>query len=81
MNQEAIIVAMVGSSTSQRTSDPVEILNSVCVAIKGSTVGYYLFKRQPAHRASTLTGAPAGASHGTDAPLAPCTVRGQSPTQ
>lgn len=30
MNQKAIIVAMVGGTTSQRTSDPVEVLNSVC---------------------------------------------------
>lgn len=75
MNQQAIIVAMVGSNTLQRTSDPTDILNSVCregwelvngsfvfvergqqsrdkfmasgqnVAIKGMTVGYYLFRR------------------------------------
>jgi hypothetical protein len=75
MNQKAIIVQMAGSSTAQKTSDPVDILNSVCgegwelvsgsfvfveqgqqsrdkfmssgqnVAIKGQTVGYYLFKR------------------------------------
>jgi hypothetical protein len=80
MNQEAIIVAMVGSRTAQKTSDPVAILNSVChegwelvngsfvfveqgqqsrdkfmasgqnVAIKGMTVGYYLFKRCEANR-------------------------------
>jgi hypothetical protein len=30
MNQEAIIVAMVGSKTKKRTSDPVDVLNSVC---------------------------------------------------
>jgi hypothetical protein len=30
MNQEAIIVAMVGSKTKKRTSDPVVVLNSVC---------------------------------------------------
>lgn len=30
MSQKAIIVAMVGSNTSRRTSDPSEILNSVC---------------------------------------------------
>jgi hypothetical protein len=82
MSQKAIIVAMVGSSTSKSTSDPVEILNSVCregwelvngsfvfveqgqqsrdkfmasgqnVAIKGVTVGYYLFKRCEANRAN-----------------------------
>lgn len=75
MSQQAIIVAMVGSKTSQKTNDPVTILNSVChegwelvngsfvfveqgqqsrdkfmssgqnVAIKGETVGYYLFRR------------------------------------
>ena len=75
MNQQAIILAMIGSATKQRTSDPVAILNSVChegwelvngsfvfveqgaqsrdkfmssgqnIAIKGSTVGYYLFRR------------------------------------
>lgn len=30
MSQEAIIVPMVGSTTSQKTSDPVAILNAVC---------------------------------------------------
>jgi hypothetical protein len=30
MSQEAIIVKMVGSKTTQRTADPSEILNSVC---------------------------------------------------
>lgn len=30
MSQKAIVVAMVGGTTSQRTSDPVEVLNSVC---------------------------------------------------
>jgi hypothetical protein len=80
MNQQAIIVAMVGSTTAQKTKDPVAILNSVChegwelvngsfvfveqgqqsrdkfmssgqnVAIKGATVGYYLFKRCEANR-------------------------------
>lgn len=30
MNQQAIIVAMVGSSTAKKTTDPSEILNSVC---------------------------------------------------
>jgi hypothetical protein len=81
MSQRAIIVAMVGSSTSSSTADPVAILNSVCreggeivngsfvfveqgqesrdkfmasgqnVAIKGVTVGYYVFKRCDANRA------------------------------
>ena len=80
MSQQAIIVAMVGSTTAQKTADPVAILNSVChegweivsgsfvfveqgqqsrdkfmasgqnVAIKGTTVGYYLFKRCETHR-------------------------------
>jgi hypothetical protein len=30
MNQQAIIVAMVGSSTKKSTTDPVDVLNSVC---------------------------------------------------
>ncbi|MEJ7703006.1 MAG: hypothetical protein WKF47_04820 [Geodermatophilaceae bacterium] len=77
MSQEAVIVAMVGSNTTQTTVDPVAVLNSVCregwdlitgsfvfveegqqsrdkfmssgqnVAIKGTTVGYYLFRRAP----------------------------------
>lgn len=77
MSQQAVIVAMVGSTTTKRTTDPVAVLNSVCsegwelvsgsfvfveegqqsrdkfmssgqnVAIKGTTVGYYLFKRSP----------------------------------
>lgn len=80
MNQQAIIVAMVGSTTKQKTSDPVEVLNSVSregwelvngsfvfveqgqqsrdkfmssgqnVAIKGATVGYYLFRRNETNR-------------------------------
>lgn len=75
MSQEAIIFAMIGSATTKTTTDPSEVLNSVCregwdlvngsfvfveqgqqsrdkflasgqnVAIKGRTVGYYLFKR------------------------------------
>lgn len=80
MKQEAIVVAMVGSTTSKKTSDPSEILNLVCaegwnlitgsfvfveqgqqsrdkfmssgqnVAIKGMTMGYYLFRRCPDNR-------------------------------
>ena len=80
MSQQAIIVAMVGSTTAQRTADPVAILNSVCregweiingdfvfvqtgqqsrdkfmssgqnVAIAGTVVGYYLFRRCEANR-------------------------------
>jgi hypothetical protein len=30
MNQQAIIVAMVGSRTSAQTTDPTVVLNSVC---------------------------------------------------
>jgi len=74
-SHKAIIVAMVGSGTAKQTSDPSEILNSVCheswelvngsfvfvqegsqsrdkfmssgqnLAVKGTTVGYYLFRR------------------------------------
>jgi hypothetical protein len=80
MKQQAIIVAMVGSTTSKKTTDPVAILNSVCnegwelvngsfvfveegqqsrdkfgasgqnIATKGTTVGYYLFRRCEANR-------------------------------
>jgi hypothetical protein len=75
MNQQAIIVAMVGSKTTSRTVDPTAILNAVCsegweivsadfpfvmtgqqsrdkflssgqnVAIAGTVLGYYVFKR------------------------------------
>lgn len=75
MSQQAIIVIMMGSATTKRTSDPSDVLNAVCregwelvngsfvfveegqqsrdkflasgqnVAIKGTTFGYYLFKR------------------------------------
>ena len=80
MNQQAIIVAMVGSRTSSKEVDPTSILNAVChggwelvngsfvfveqgqqsrdkfgssgqnVAIKGTTVGYYLFRRCEANQ-------------------------------
>jgi hypothetical protein len=80
MQQQAIIVAMVGSNTKKSTTDPVDVLNSVChegweiingsfvfiqegqqsrdkfmasgqnIATKGSTVGYYLFKRAEQNR-------------------------------
>jgi hypothetical protein len=80
MNQKAIIISMVGSTTAKSTTDPVDVLNSVCregwelvngsfvfveegaqsrdkfmssgqnVAVKGSTVGYYLFRRNDANR-------------------------------
>jgi len=82
MSQQAIIVSMVGSTTKQKTTDPVAILNAVCregwelvngsfvfveqgqqsrdkfmssgqnVAIKGCTVGYYLFRRSEANRSA-----------------------------
>lgn len=75
LNQGAVIVAMIGSTNTKRTSDPTAILNSVCregwelitgsfvfveegsqsrdkfmssgqnIAVKGTTMGYYLFKR------------------------------------
>jgi hypothetical protein len=75
VSQQAIIVAMVGSTTAQKTADPTVILNSVCregwelvngdfvfvqtgqqsrdkfmssgqnVAIAGTVMGYYLFRR------------------------------------
>jgi hypothetical protein len=80
MNQQAIIVAMIGSNTSQKTADPTAVLNSVCregwelvngdfpfvmtgqqsrdkfmssgqnVAIAGTVMGYYLFKRCEGNR-------------------------------
>jgi hypothetical protein len=80
MSQSAVIVAMVGSTTTKQASDPSEILNAVCnegwelvngsfvfvqqgqqsrdkfgssgqnVATKGTTVGYYLFRRCPENR-------------------------------
>ena len=79
-SQKAIIVAMVGSTTAKQTSDPSEILNSVChegwelvngsfvfvhegsqsrdkfmssgqnLSVKGTTVGYYLFRRCEGNR-------------------------------
>jgi hypothetical protein len=82
MSQQAVIVSMVGSTTSKKTTDPSQILNAVCnegwelingsfvfveqgqqsrdkfmssgqnVAIKGTTVGYYLFRRCPENRKS-----------------------------
>jgi hypothetical protein len=85
MNQTAIIVAMIGSATSDKTTDPVAVLNAICregwdlvnggfvfveegqqsrdklmssgqnVAIKGRTVGYYLFKRCEANRRTAAT--------------------------
>jgi hypothetical protein len=85
MSQQAIIVPMVGSGTTKQTSDPSEILNSVChegwelvngsfvfvhegsqsrdkfmssgqnVAVKGTTIGYYLFKRCPENRRESIS--------------------------
>lgn len=84
MSQQAIIVAMVGSRTAAKTTDPSVILNSVCaegwdlvngsfvfleqgqqsrdkfmssgqnVAIRGTTVGYYLFRRADENRVLPL---------------------------
>jgi hypothetical protein len=84
ISQQAIIVAMIGSSTSRRTSDPVEVLNAVCregwelvngsfvfveegqqsrdkflssgqnVATKGTTIGYYLFRRCESNRRTVV---------------------------
>src|SRR5438552_10673281 len=75
---------MIGSSTSQRTADPTDVLNAVCregwelingsfvfveqgqesrdkfmssgqnVAIKGTTVGYYLFRRCEENKQETV---------------------------
>jgi hypothetical protein len=75
LNQQPIIVPMVGSTTTQRITDASSVLNAVCnegwdlvngsfvfveqgsqsrdkfmssdqnVAVKGTTVGYYLFRR------------------------------------
>lgn len=80
VSQQAIIVSMVGSRTTKKTSDPVAVLKSVChegcdtseriVRVrggrsaepgqvhviraergdKGTTVGYYLFRRFEANR-------------------------------
>ena len=79
-SQEAIIVSMVGSRNEKQTSDPSEVLNSVChegwelvngsfvfvhegsqsrdkfmssgqnLAVRGTTVGYYLFRRCEVNR-------------------------------
>jgi hypothetical protein len=86
-SQDAVIVAMVGSATTQKSSDPSEILNAVAregwelvtgsfvfreqgqqsrdkfmssgqnVAIKGTTVGYYLFRRALAHSTEPVAAA------------------------
>ncbi len=83
MNQQAVIVSMVGSTTAKTTTDPTEVLNAVCdegwelvngsfvfveqgqqsrdkfmasgqnVAISGTTVGYYLFRRCESNRQVT----------------------------
>jgi hypothetical protein len=80
MSQQAIIIAMTGGTTAQRTHDPSQVLNAVCregwdlltasftfveqgqesrdkflstgqdVSVKGKTVGYYIFKREPSLR-------------------------------
>jgi hypothetical protein len=81
-SQEAVIVAMVGSTTTRQATDPSEILNAVCkqgwelvngsfvfreqgsqsrdkfmssgqnIAVNGTTIGYYLFRRCDANRQS-----------------------------
>jgi len=86
MSQQAIIVAMVGSSTKATSADPSTILNAVCsegwelvngsfvfveqgqqsrdkfmssgqnVAIAGTTVGYYLFRRCAENRVAEQEG-------------------------
>jgi hypothetical protein len=85
MSQQAVIVQMMGSTTTKRTADPTEVLNSVCregwelvngdfvflqrgqqsrdkfmssgqnVAISGTVLGYYLFKRCEANRSQEAT--------------------------
>jgi hypothetical protein len=79
-SQDAVIVAMVGSATTRRSSDPTEILNAVAhegwslvtasfvfreqgsqsrdkflssgqnIAVKGTTLGYYVFERRESLR-------------------------------
>ena len=46
MNQKPIIVAMVGSTTAQRTNDPVAILNSVCHEGWEAANGSFVFVEQ-----------------------------------
>jgi hypothetical protein len=43
MNQGAVIVAMVGSSTTKRTSDPSEVLNAVCAQGWELVTGSFVF--------------------------------------
>ena len=80
VKQQAVVVSMVGTTTTKKTTDPDEILNAICrqgweivsgsfvfleqgqqsrdkflssgqnVAIKGTVMGYYLFRRCPANR-------------------------------
>jgi hypothetical protein len=82
MTQQAVIVSMVGSTTTKKTTDAVGVLNAVSkegwdlvngsfvfveegpqtrdkfmssgqnVAVRGRTLGYYLFKRCEANRGS-----------------------------
>jgi hypothetical protein len=82
LNQQAIIVAMIGSRTRSQTADPTAVLNAVCregweivaadfpfvmtgqqsrdkfmssgqnVAVAGTVLGYYVFKRCEANYAS-----------------------------
>jgi hypothetical protein len=80
-SQDAVVIAMVGSTTTRRSTDPSEILNAVAregwslvnasfvfreqgsqsrdkflssgqnIAVKGTTIGYYVFERRDSLRA------------------------------
>jgi hypothetical protein len=99
LNQQAIIIAMIGGRTTKRATDPTDVLNSVChegwdlvngdfvfvqegqesrdkflasgqnVAIKGTVLGYYLFKRCEANRLDADSGVPTGARAELPAPM------------
>jgi hypothetical protein len=79
MNQQAVVIAMVGAKTTSKTGDPTAVLNSVCregweivsadfpfvmtgqesrdkflasgqdVAVAGTVLGYYVFRRRDDH--------------------------------
>jgi hypothetical protein len=79
-NTQAVVIPMVTATTNTSSTDPVEILNSVChegwelvngsfvfhelgsesrdkfmasgqnIAVKGTVIGYYLFRRSEANR-------------------------------
>ncbi|GAB2988304.1 hypothetical protein LWP59_08795 [Amycolatopsis acidiphila] len=46
MNQKAVIVAMVGGTTTKQTSDPVAVLNSVCQEGRELVNGSFVFVEQ-----------------------------------